>query len=1581
MFTHHQWRRAAVGVVSAAALALTIAGCRIDTPAEADDLHVVINEAYLSGGSANAPYASKFVELYNPTKTAVDLTGWSLQYRAATTTGAFTGVIALTGTIKPDGHYLVQGASNGTTGAALPTPDATGTASFQGQNGTLALVTTATALNPGTGSLVGKAGIVDLVGYGTANTFETKAAPAGRANTAGGSLNRTAHVDTDDNSKDFSVLDAVTPVNSSGGVDPTPTPTPTPPPGQVTPIAGIQGTGASSPLVGATVTTRGVVTAAYATGGYNGLYIQTPGTGGDTDATPGASDGVFVSSKDAATQLAVGQYVEVTGVVSEQAGLTQITPAAGGWKVLDEAVEIAKPANAAFPATDAEREALEGMLVQPAGEYRIADNYDTNYYGALVLSAGTDPLVQPTEAGRPGSAEAKAASADAKARTVVLDDGASINFNSAANKSIPLPYLTPDKPVRVGAAVTFTTPVILDYRFDAWEFQPIGQLTADNAPAVQPATFANTREDAPRDVGGDLTVATFNVLNYFATTGDQLTGCTYYRDREGNPITVNSGCDARGAANAASFTRQQDKIVAAINALGADVVSLEEIENSARLGKNRDFALSALVDALNAVAGDGTWAFVPSPSPVPADEDVIRTAYIYRTATAEPVGASRILDDPAFANARRPLAQVFQPVGGLAEGSDDVVVIANHFKSKGSGSGADADQGDGQGASNASRVKQATALKVFADEVAADADTDNILLVGDFNAYGQEDPVTVLTDAGYTDLGATTGEYTYVFDGLVGSLDHVFASKGAAKIVTGTDIWNINSVEPIANEYSRYNYNATILYDTTPFRSSDHDPIVVGLDLVATPASVDVDLIGINDFHGRIDANTVKFAGTIEQLRADNPDGSVFVSAGDNIGASLFASSLAQDKPTLDVLNALGLSASAVGNHEFDQGFADLTGRVTEAAEWPYLGANVYTKGTSTPALPEYEITQVSGLDVAFVGVVTQETPTLVSPAGVADLDFGDPVDALNRVTGQLKDGNESNGEADVVVALVHDGASAGTPDGATLAQEIAAGGSFAKIVTDTDPRVAAIFTGHTHKQYAWDAPVPGVEGKTRPILQTGNYGEFVGHISLTVDTATDEVTAYTAENVARTKAADADLVDTYPRVAEVKSIVDAALAKAAEIGQQPVGSITADITTAYTGGTYGANGYVGPGPQPTTGRDDRASESTLGRLVANSLLDTLADPARGGADFGVVNPGGLRAELFHAPDGVITYAEANAVLPFVNNLWTVSLTGAQVIEMLEQQWQTDAGGNRPSRPYLALSLSDNVTYTVDTADPNATPGGHVTSVTINGTLIDPAATYRVATFSFLATGGDNFRVFSAGTAPRDSGLVDRDAWIGYLKSHPGIAPTFARSGVVVPAVPGPVQAGATTSVAVSHLDLTSLGSPRNTAVSAYLVPAGAIFDPANPGTALGSATVADGAGTVPVAVPATTPAGSYSLAVVARPSGTVVRIPLTVTAAPVPPSGVKVTGINARSQCVNGTAHVAVYAINGEKVPLDIRFITPFAEQKFTAVAAGKPSYSLFNSGQTSIGAGTATVAAYYWDGVGHYQRYDVPYLAITCG
>lgn len=239
--------------------------------------------------------------------------------------------------------------------------------------------------------------------------------------------------------------------------------------------------------------------------------------------------------------------------------------------------------------------------------------------------------------------------------------------------------------------------------------------------------------------------------------------------------------------------------------------------------------------------------------------------------------------------------------------------------------------------------------------------------------------------------------------------------------------------------------------------------------------------------------------------------------------------------------------------------------------------------------------------------------------------------------------------------------------------------------------------------------------------------------------------------------------------------------------------------------------------------------------------------------------------------DGVITFAEANAVLPFVNNLYSVSLPGAALREVLEQQWQTNADGSVPSRPYLQLGLSDNVTYTFDATRP---AGQRITHVSIDGEPLDPERTYKVATFSFLAAGGDNFRAFTQGRSV-DTGLVDRDAWIAYLRAESPLTPTFARRAVALEGLADSYEAGSIITATLPRLDLTSLGSPANTEVTATLTDGdGAVV-------AKDAFAVSGGAATVSLPVPADAPTGTLALTLTAAPSGTIVTVPVQVTAPP----------------------------------------------------------------------------------------------------
>ncbi|MGC5629388.1 ExeM/NucH family extracellular endonuclease [Georgenia sp. Z1344] len=831
--------RRGVGLGAVVALGLTsvvVPVAALPAAAAPDDSAVVITEYYARGGSANAPYQQKFVELYNPTDEPIDLSGMSLQYRSATGSGATNNNVALEGTIEPGEHFVVSGASNGGNGediSALADQDAGGSFNPGGTNGVVVLVdgTDNVTLPQGTvatGDLDGA--IVDLVGTGTATTFETAAAASEGNNSTPLSWQRDGFADSDDNSTDFTMA-APTPEIEGGG---DPDPDPDPEPGEPVTIEEIQGEGDATPLAGQSVTTRGVVTAVYPTGGFNGFTIQTEGTGGDlTEHT--ASSGIFVYGPDVVGDVEIGDFVEVSGEAGEYFGLTQIsgptvTP-------LEEEFAAVEPVEAAWPETDAERELYESMLMLPTDEFTVSNTYWTLQYGEVGLATGDSPLVTPTDVANPVTDPegVAAAEADNAARGVVLNDGSSfnlINFNFEDHE-IPLPYVTPEAPLRTGASATISSPVVVDFRRvqngdSAWSFQPTTRATGENY--TEWVSFENDRAEhaAPAEVGGNIQVASFNVLNYFSTLGEDEEGCEFYPDREGNPTTAD-WCDVRGAWSSEAFARQEEKIVEAINTLDADVVALEEIENSAEFGQDRDAALATLTEALNEDAGAGTWGYVESPAELPADEDVIRTAFIYRIDTISPVGDSVILtDSPAFGNAREPLAQEFAAVGADEELSETTfVVTANHFKSKGSGT----DDGTGQGNANPDRIAQAEALVEFTEENWGAEQP--VLHAGDFNAYTAEDPMQILYGAGYTNLTEfeRSGAHSYNFDGMDGSLDHILANEAALELFTGSAIWEINANEPLALEYSRHNYNVTNFHEVSPFRSSDHNPGIVGLDI------------------------------------------------------------------------------------------------------------------------------------------------------------------------------------------------------------------------------------------------------------------------------------------------------------------------------------------------------------------------------------------------------------------------------------------------------------------------------------------------------------------------------------------------------------------------------------------------------------------------------------------------------------------------------------------------------------------------------------------------------------------------------
>jgi 5'-nucleotidase len=1461
----------------AVALGLGLAASALTfSPAEANPggTGLVINEVYGAGGNSGALYNADFVEILNPTGASIDLLGKYVSYRSSS--GSAGGSpIALKGSLPAGEQFVVRMSATAGSASAVPADlVASPSVSMAAGGGQVFLTDNAQAITA-TGQMAGRDHVIDMVGLDGSTSYEGTG--AGPTATVANSAQRTGGTDTDNNTADFS-LAAPTPTGcgcfTAANVG-------------SRSIAEIQGTTDTSPFVYDTATTRGVITAAYPTGGFNGFFMQTEGTGGATDATAG-SDGVFVFGSQAmASTPTVGDFVEVTGSVSEFAGSTQLTPAAGGVVKINDEAHTAPVALPALPTTEAAREAHESELFDPVTAFTVTNTFNTNNFAEIGLATGDQPLIAPTEVARPGTPEADAVAADNAVRAITLDDGSSSNFIGSASGT-PTPWITPTDSVRVGADATLHTPVVLDWRNNVWKIQPLSQVAGQG---TEVATFENTRDDnaEPQSVGGDLKLATFNVLNYFPTTGEEFdalpnTTCSFFTDRAGVRIGVNS-CTPdgpRGAATTVSFQRQQAKTVTAINQLGADIVSLEELENSAKFGKDRDFAIANLVDALNAAAGAGTWAFVPSPAPedrpTVAQEDVIRTGFIYKPASVATVGSSRILvDETHFGNAREPLAQAFKPAGA---GDDRAFsVIVNHFKSKGSG----VDDGTGQGNANPDRIGQANALVTFAGQFAADRATDAVFLAGDFNSYSKEDPMQVLYDDGYEPIESDTeGEETYSFSGLVGSLDHVLGNAAAMELVTGADVWNINSPEPVAYQYGRFNYNVTQFFDATnPFGASDHDPEIVGLNTV--PAPVDVQILGTNDFHGRLannptgtEAGAAVLAGAVKQLRGDNPN-TVFAAAGDLIGASTFDSFIQDDKPTIDALNEAGLEVSAVGNHEFDKGYDDLVTRVMAnynadtnprgGAEWKYLGANVKFKDDGSDALDGTWIKDMNGVQVGFVGTVTEHLPELVSPGGISEIEVTDVVDATNQAANDLK----TEG-ADVVVMLVHEGAP-GT-DCAKMDDDPTS--DFGSIITGVNNNVDAIVSGHTHLAYNCSFPVEGWAGRAvtdRPVVSAGQYGSNLNRLVFTVDRATGEVQAKTQQLLGLKTGQTAN----YPSDAATAAIVQAAVDKANELGKQELGQIAGPFNRGKL-----ANGTT----------ENRGAESTLGNLVAEVQRWATETPEAGGAEIAFMNPGGLRADMVGDGTGgfprTLTYRQAADVQSFANTLVNMQLTGADIENALEQQWQP--GG--ASRPFLRLGASKGFTYTYEPPAPGAPAGtkGEVTQMWLNGEPIDPAQTYSVTVNSFLSTGGDNFTAFNNGTQRRDTGKVDLQAMVDYMaefaNTREGDQPlpvdyTQRAIGIKFPtAAPASYQPGDTVSFDVSSWSFTSAPDAKDAEVVVSLngSQVGSFpLDNAPPAALPGYDD--QGKAAVSFTLPAGTPAGDQVLTLTGATTGTTTEVPITVEA------------------------------------------------------------------------------------------------------
>ena len=572
-----------------------------------------------------------------------------------------------------------------------------------------------------------------------------------------------------------------------------------------TPIHAIQGSGDTSPMNGASnVEIEGIVVGDYqGAGQFSGFYVQEEDA--DADLDPATSEGIFVFNTS--FPVGVGDKVRVRGNVTEfltsGVTLTELTSVS--------AVSICSSGNSVTAtsvtlpvATIADWERYEGMLIDISQELTVTDNFTLGRFGEVGLSVDGRCL-NPTNITTPGAAAIAQQDLNDR-RRIVLDDGN--NLQNIDPTLYPAPGLSAFNTLRVGYK-TSGLAGILDQRFGVYRVQPVGSISfiADNP---RPAAHAA--------VGGTLKVAGLNVLNYF--NGNGMGG--------GFPTS-------RGANTPFEFTRQRDKIINVITTINPDIAGLSEMENDA----TPNSAIEDLVAGLNAATAPGTYSFIDT-GVVGTDE--IRVAIIYKPSTVTPVGAHAILNssvDPLFIDTRnRPaLAQTFTQISTTSK----FTVVVNHLKSKGSACSGDPDTGDGQGNCNETRTDAATALvNWLATDPTASGDPD-FLMIGDYNSYAKEDPITVIKAAGFTDLinsFAGADAYSYQFDGQSGYLDHALASASLSSQVTGATEFHINADEPVVLDYNvefKSPGQVASFYDAGAFRASDHDPVVVGLALNDPP--------------------------------------------------------------------------------------------------------------------------------------------------------------------------------------------------------------------------------------------------------------------------------------------------------------------------------------------------------------------------------------------------------------------------------------------------------------------------------------------------------------------------------------------------------------------------------------------------------------------------------------------------------------------------------------------------------------------------------------------------------------------------
>lgn len=1036
------------------------------TTAGAVSPDVVISQVYGGGGNSGATLKNDFIELYNRGTTAVSVTAWSVQY--ASSTGTSWQRTNLSGTLQPGQYFLVQEAAGAGGTVDLPAPNAIGSIAMSATTGKVALVDNQTTL---TGTC--PAAVVDFLGYGTANCYETSPTAA-LSNTTAALRKLNGAQDTDNNQDDFVVgapsprntpppdaaptvlstvpsdgaagvaLDSNVTVTFSEAVNVTgdwftlvcsasgtkvaaatggPTTftldpstdfvagdtcaltvlaanvsdqdandppdsmtvdsvagfsTSSPCAQPFTPIYDIQGDGATVALTG-TQTTQGVVVGDYEgpSPALRGFFIQDP----VGDADPATSDGIFVFEGSNANTVSLGDVVRVTGTASENQGQSQISVGT----ILTCGTGTVTPTDVTFPvASPTALEQYEGMLVRLPQAMYVTEHFQLGRFGEVVLSSG-GRLQQPTNVTTPGAA-AIALQAANNLHRIILDDA------SQAQNPDPILFARGGQPLSASNTLrggdTATNIVgVLNY---TWA----GNAASGNAYRVRPVNAlngyvnfeaANPRPSQAPAKAGEIRVAAMNLLNFFNTFDGSGSNPPYLCSLGvGGALT-----DCRGADDSGEFARQWPKTVAAIVGTGADVIGVDEIEND---GYGPNSAIQFLVDQLNATTAPGMYAFIDADANIgqvnTLGTDAIKVGMIYKAGVVTPVGDTAVLNTDAFVNGGDPgprsrpsLAQAFEANGDGAR----FVVDVNHLKSKGSACSVP-DANDGQGNCNVVRTNAATELASWLASDPTGIGDGDTLIMGDLNSYAMEDPITVLENAGYTNLVPTflgPDAYSYVFDGQWGYLDHALGSPTMTSQVVAVAEWHINADEPSVLDYNddfKSPGQIVSLYAPDEFRVSDHDPVLVDLKLNGPPT---VDAGGA---YTVIEGKTVTLSATGTDLDGDtlsyawdlDNDGT-FETNGQTVTLTAPAAPAALTVQVM-VTDPGGLSATDAATVYV---IYDFSGFLSPVDNLP--AASVVKAGRAVPL--KFDLGGDKGLEILAVGSPTSVAVDCVSgvPAGSAE--------------------------------------------------------------------------------------------------------------------------------------------------------------------------------------------------------------------------------------------------------------------------------------------------------------------------------------------------------------------------------------------------------------------------------------------------------------------------------------------------------------------------------------------------------------------------------------------------------------------